>query len=247
MKQILLFVLSTFVLLPFAVMARQKSEAPPLKNLQVVELFTSQGCSSCPPADRVLAELAVQYGDSILPLSFHVDYWNKLGWKDPFSSLKNTQRQYNYRTRFERDNVYTPQAVVNGMEQMNGTRKDEILQAVSDTTLQNAPTLTLSQKDNELVIEIGENYPEGYNKARITLIEFIPQQTTAIKTGENKGKNLMNYHSVTSIRKLGRWNGFAQKMMIPMPDAKAVAVILQAAPQHRILAAAKFIPLLPNN
>src|SRR5271170_2270724 len=90
----------------------------------VVELFTSQGCSSCPPADAVLAELAPR--KDVLALGFHVDYWNSLGWKDPLSTQGATQRQHDYATQFGRREVYTPQVVVDGERQAVGSNRDAV-------------------------------------------------------------------------------------------------------------------------
>ena len=204
-------------------------------SLTVVELFTSQGCSSCPPADRVLAELATQHSAKVLPLSFHVDYWNYIGWKDPYSSKENTQRQYNYRQTFRRSNVYTPQAVVNGVAEMNGASRSKLLQSIADNATINGPKIKLTQLGQHLQIAVSE----GQGNGQITLIEYDPQHTTEILRGENRGETLTNYNIVTSFRNIGEWNGKAIELKLPSSSSKGVAVILQTKPQGRIIAAAK--------
>src|SRR5437868_14761375 len=106
----------------------------------VVELFTSQGCSSCPPADALLGELARR--DDVLPLAFHVDYWDRLGWKDPFSSAAATARQRTYARQLDAANVYTPQMVVDGRIDVVGSYRDQVLRAI-DRARQDAATVPI--------------------------------------------------------------------------------------------------------
>ena len=111
----------------------------------VVELFTSQGCSSCPPADELLAEVQEQYGDDVITLSYHVDYWDYIGWKDPFASQAITQKQYAYATAFRSRQVYTPQAVINGNSHFTGSDQRKMNLALQSNTLKNSNPIALGK------------------------------------------------------------------------------------------------------
>ena len=204
----------------------------------VVELYTSQGCSSCPPADRVIAELATQYGDRVLPLSFHVDYWDYIGWKDPFSSGANTERQRRYSHTFKRRNVYTPQAVIQGAEEMVGSSRGKLLQSIIRQAehLRTAPSIELALKNNQIQIVVGQ----GSGSAEVMAVEYKPQHTTKILRGENRGETLTNYNIVTNFGSIGQWKGDVQTFTLPKPvDGRGIAILLQTPSHGRILAAAK--------
>jgi len=199
------------------------SDASP--SLVVVELYTSQGCSSCPPADRVIAELATDYDDSVLPLSFHVDYWNYIGWNDPFSKKAFTQRQRAYSKSFGRNNVYTPQAVIGGSAEMIGSSRSKVFAEISRQQKQqaDAPQITLSKTTNDIVVNIAA----GEGNANILAIEFKPEHTTKILRGENRGRTLKNYNIVTNVRSIGTWDGTAQTISIKHPSSDGLAIVLQ--------------------
>lgn len=165
----------------------------------VIELFTSQGCSSCPPADRLLAEIEEEYKDEqVYILSYHVDYWDYIGWKDPFGSKANTQKQYQYAQRFKSRNVYTPQAILNGREHFTGSNRSQLYSRLKhyqtkakqvDVQLTTINTTTLS-------ITVDYGLASIANAQEITIAAIIKERTTTVKRGENRNKTLKNTHIV---------------------------------------------------
>lgn len=179
----------------------------------VVELFTSQGCSSCPPADAALGKL-VEQGD-VVALSYHVDYWNYLGWKDTLSSAENTERQYDYARTLGRKSVYTPQAVLNGRDHMNGADLSGINRTL-DTLNENGKGLTVPvtavKEGDRLNIRIGE----GRGKADIIIVYFDKRNTVDVKRGENHGRKITYWHSVRDTQTVGMWDGKSLELVLPM-------------------------------
>lgn len=178
----------------------------------VVELFTSQGCSSCPPADKALSKL-IEEG-KVIALSYHVDYWNYLGWKDTLSTEASTERQYRYADSLKRRGVYTPQAIVNGREHFVGSSLDKIKARVSSFDASEkglAVPLSISVNDDEMNISIGA----GKGKANIVAVYFDNENVVDIKRGENTGKKITYHHSVTDIQTIGMWDGTAQEIKLP--------------------------------
>jgi len=195
----------------------------------VVELFTSQGCSSCPPADAELARLAEQ--DGVLALSYHVDYWNYLGWTDTLSSKASTDRQYGYAKTFRRGNVYTPQAVVNGQDHVNGA-DGAAIRTMLDTFSSNGGGLTVEvsarMNADELRISVGA----GEGKADIVAVYFDDSSTVKIGRGENSGRTITYRHSVRDIETVGMWNGHEVNLKLPVSVISAhpgrrCAILLQ--------------------
>ncbi len=178
----------------------------------VVELFTSQGCSSCPPADAVLGELARQ-GD-VVALAYHVDYWNYLGWKDTFSSEQSTKRQYDYARTLGRKSVYTPQAVINGRDHLNGADRRGI-NAKMDSFDRAGRGLVVPvnavQDGDKIKIDIGS----GEGKANILLVYFDRENTVDVKRGENRGRKLTYWHSVKDMQTVAMWDGEAMELVLP--------------------------------
>ena len=155
----------------------------------VVELFTSQGCSSCPPADEILRGLTQK--DNVFPLSFHVTYWNRLGWKDSFSQAIFDERQYAYGARFALNGVYTPQAVINGKVEMVGSRDKQIRETLAKNLSVVSPfsiTLTKGVKDKTLIINYKINKPAQLYDLNVALVES--NIATYVQRGENKGQTL---------------------------------------------------------
>ncbi|MEA2768894.1 MAG: hypothetical protein QOD93_1856, partial [Acetobacteraceae bacterium] len=151
----------------------------------VVELFTSQGCSSCPPADAFLTDLARQRGD-VLPLAFHVTYWDSLGWKDPYSLDAATARQRQYARHLGDDGVYTPQMVVDGTTGFVGSSRLQGLSAISGAAPKPVP-VSLNRDGQNLLINVGA----GSGQAAVLLIGFDPAHETQIGRGENSGRKLL--------------------------------------------------------
>jgi hypothetical protein len=200
----------------------------------VVELFTSQGCSSCPPANAYLNELAHERAD-VLPLAFHVTYWDRLGWKDPFSLEAATERQDVYGHRFG-DGSYTPEIVVDGASSHVGSSRREVGSAIEQAKRQSqtAASVSITQDGSQLLIEVGA----GKGNARLLLIGFDHEHQTAIRRGENSGRTLEEANVVRSIRKIGDWQGAALRVNETFPEGQEVAVVLEA-PDGRIVGAAR--------
>lgn len=200
----------------------------------VVELFTSQGCSSCPPANAYLNELSRSRRD-VLALAFHVTYWDRLGWKDPFSLAAATDRQGVYGGRFG-DGSYTPEIVVDGAASMVGSDRGEVGSAIENAKRQgrNAAAVHVTKNGEQVSIEVGA----GSGSGRILLIGFDHEHTTAIGRGENGGRTLTEANVVRSIRSIGQWSGAALRLNEHFPEGQDVAILLEA-PDGRIIGAAR--------
>lgn len=170
----------------------------------VVELFTSQGCNTCPPADAYLGELAKR--PEVLALSLHVDYWDYIGWNDPFAQAQFTKRQRGYAMSLAQRYVYTPQMVVDGRLQGVGSERGAIDRLIVRAQRENAsppaPRPRLQLADG--VVSIGAGQPVA---ATVWLVVFDADHRTAVKRGENAGRNLANFNVVREWRALGRYRG----------------------------------------
>ena len=229
------------------------SDAAMARDLKgVVELFTSQGCSSCPPADKELARL--DRSADVLTLSYHVDYWNYLGWPDTLSSRAATERQYGYARSLKRKNVYTPQAVINGLDHVNGAEGDAIdsmLTSFSSSAGGLSVDVSTDMDANGLNISIGE----GVGKADILAIYFDDISTVEIERGENAGKTITYHHSVREMETVGMWSGEAVTLKLPASvmsahPGRGCAILLQMVGKDgspgRILGAAMIDPDQPD-
>ena len=190
----------------------------------VVELFTSQGCSSCPPADEVIRELMQE--DGVIVLGWHVDYWDYLGWKDEFSRPENTERQMGYRDRWNLRSLYTPQAVIHGEAQIVGSNEQEIRMYVGQFQAEEPMLdLTLSTSGNTLNIQVSANV-SGLPAAEIFLVRVIPEATTSIKRGENAGKTISYVNVVEEMTWIADWNGRSNVEVRASLDSDSQYVIL---------------------
>jgi hypothetical protein len=191
----------------------------------LVELFTSEGCSSCPPADALLAELAGR--PEVLALSFHVDYWDRLGWKDPYSSPDATRRQHGYADLLHLNTVYTPQIVVDGRWQAVGSDRSEVEHALGAArrSREEVPiALTVEQGRAKITLGAGGDGVPG----ELLLIGFDRRHVTPVSRGENSGRTLSHVDVVRSIDALGPADG-RRKFEVPLrPPCDRVAAILQA-------------------
>ena len=169
----------------------------------LIELFTSEGCSSCPAADEALEEIQKKYNDkNVLVLSYHVDYWNKLGWKDIFSDASFTQRQEYYSNIFRLNNIYTPQVVVNGKKEFIGSNKSKLISTIEEQlTEKSAVSIKLNVVQNtEGKIDVHYS-AEGVDakKEQAILVLIQKMATNEIKKGENKGRTLHHINIVRNI------------------------------------------------
>jgi len=207
----------------------------------VVELFTSQGCSSCPPADRILADLAER--PDLVALSLHVDYWDYIGWKDPFGSPLNTERQRRYAGVLGLHYVFTPQMVIDGVTSVVGSNRAAVDDAIEAAKNHPKPVqIAFTDKDGGRVVVSGSAAPPG--GASVWLAVYDERQETAVKRGENAGRELSNANVVRRLERIGTWTG--QRVEIPMDFAGAAArgryacaVIVQAGEHGPVLGAAK--------
>jgi len=198
----------------------------------VVELYTSQGCSSCPPADALLGELAG--ASNVIALAFHVDYWDSIGWRDRFSMPEATQRQRGYVERLNLSTAFTPQAVIDGRESFVGSDRRRIMAALAAAP--EAIPVTLDIARGELNVLIAEASDRG--AFDVNLVAYLPQASTAIGRGENSGRTLAEFNIVRQFRRLGTWTGHQSAFQVPLasfpPDATRVAVLIQRQGQGSI-------------
>lgn len=169
----------------------------------VVELFTSQGCSSCPPADALLTELAKDSSlrGRVIPLAFHVDYWDRLGWRDPFSSADWSRRQYAYTGALRVSSAYTPQMVVNGAQQFVGSNRaalEQALVAASNRKPSGSVSITASRHGAEARIQIAAK-----GAGDVVVVVFDSSAPTAVARGENGGRTISNDHVARRLIRAG--------------------------------------------
>ena len=197
----------------------------------VVELFTSQGCSSCPPADDILNELA-QTRKDVFPLSLHVEYWNRLGWVDPFSSPEMTERQRVYASRATDPTLFTPEMVIDGARSVVGSDPDQIDAAIdaAEDEVVSLATVALKVSPADIVVTVGA----GTGRAGVVLVGYDRSHTTPVGRGENGGRTLTEMNVVRSIQPIGDWTGAELTLRQKRPAGQLFAVLL-AAPNGRIV------------
>ncbi len=197
----------------------------------VVELFTSEGCSSCPPADRFLTELSGRA--DVLPLAFHVTYWNSLGWRDPFSFEGATARQANYAARLG-GGSYTPEMVVDGRRGLVGSERGEAAAAIAASRGEAGVQVRLGRAGDEVSVSVSA----GAGRGRILLIGFDPRHETQVGRGENAGHTLTESNIVRSMKVIGSFDGAAVSVNAPRGAGADAAVLVQGA-DGRILGAGR--------
>ncbi|MFD0981367.1 DUF1223 domain-containing protein [Tropicimonas aquimaris] len=207
------------------------------ENRVVIELFTSQGCSSCPPADELLERLAER--DDVLPLALHVDYWDYIGWADSFARPEHTRRQKAYAKIAGSRSIYTPQMIIGGVEQIVGTRPMEVADAVM-RHVQQEPAIDLDvERDGDTVRIMSDTPVTAKGPLLVQLVRYMPHQVVEIGRGENAGRTLTYTNIVTEWSILAEWTGSEPlDLSAEVPGPDAVAVIVQKAGNGRILAAA---------
>lgn len=175
------------------------------QNNVVIELFTSQGCSSCPPADQLVLELT-NSDPGIIALGWHVDYWDYLGWKDEYSSPAHTARQAGYRDHWHLRSLYTPQIVVHGRAEMVGSNSHKVYAAInevrSNMDMLKIELITVDGMINAHIEPAENNLPE----AEILLIQVIPRAAADILRGENAGRVIEYVNIVTNVQRLAEWD-----------------------------------------
>jgi hypothetical protein len=217
-----------------AVVFAVAANAGPAKRPVVVELFTSQGCSSCPPADALLGRLVKR--TDVIAMSLPVTYWDMLGWKDTLASEANTRRQKAYAAQMGHGAVYTPQIIVDGVTDVVGSREAQV-QAAIDASARNADSddvpVTVRETKQELQIAVGaagDRGPRG--PATVWLFHLRGQATVPIGGGENDGKTMTYRNIVGDLKAVGQWKGEALSIELPRSEMEglphdAVAVVVQ--------------------
>jgi hypothetical protein len=201
------------------------------KPVGVLELFTSQGCSSCPPADELFGELAAK-GD-VIALAYHVDYWDYLGWRDTLGDPENTARQNEYGKSFGVRSVYTPQAVINGRTHVNGSNRSAVVGSLQDMQKSGEGLIvdvSVTQSGDSVMID-ADGATSDLTSAHVVLVYFDPPKPVAIDRGENHGKTLTYWNAVSDIQTAGMWHGKPKRFEFPLSEiAKkgGCAVLLQS-------------------
>jgi hypothetical protein len=202
----------------------------------VVELYTSQGCSSCPPADAYLHELAKR--DDVIALALHVDYWDYIGWKDVFASPQFTARQHAYAAAAAATTVYTPQMVINGQAHVIGSRPTQVMAAI-EAQRGKGTAIDLSVNRDGGHVEISANANGGGDYV-VQLVRYTPEQTVDVRRGENAGHQYSYAHIVNSWDVIGRWDGTAALYIrAAAAGDDPVVVIVQQASNGPIVGAAE--------
>lgn len=216
----------------FVAMSAQAQQRP-----AVVELFTSEGCSSCPPAEAYLGELAQR--PDVLALAFHVDYWDGLGWPDRFVIPEATPRQRGYARNLRLSSIYTPQVVIDGTGDFVGSDRARIVRALQGS--RDGVPVQIAVHEGSLAIELGAETLGRVGD--VTLIAFERSAVSSIGRGENSGRTLNEYNIVRAVRLLGQYHGRGQTLhaeLSSLPkDATDVAIIIQAPGQSAVLGAAQ--------
>ena len=243
MRTILRLALVCGLALPLWSASQAESVAAERTPPVVVELFTSQGCSSCPPADSYLLELAGR--EDVLALGFHVDYWDYIGWKDPYSSAEITQRQREYASIMGGRYVYTPQMVIHGSSEGVGSEKRSIEGKIA--AARKLPRVDLGLAYDAAAGQVTLSVPASPTKEShaLWLVVYDEAQTTKILKGENAGRTIKYAHVVRGLKRLDDWQGEAREITLALADLRtdaaapyACAVLLQSQETGRILGVA---------
>ena len=219
--------------------ARAEQDNPPT----VVELFTSQGCSSCPPADRLLGELAAR--EDVVAIAYHIDYWDYLGWRDPFATKWGTGRQRDYASSIKEGYVYTPQMVIDGHVDVVGSRAAHVKRAISasrDRSARRLPVqLDWNARDGSLTVSLPARAIAG--AADVWAVRYHVARETKVLHGENRGRTLRDSNIATQMTRLGKWSGeaasFTMKVPAPRETGDGIAILVQRRGPGEILGAGK--------
>ena len=204
----------------------------------VVELFTSQGCNSCPPADAVLGELAKV--DNVIALSMHVDYWDYIGWADPFALPITATRQKGYREHFGRRYIYTPQMVIDGKKEVVGSREGSVLEMVAHAAAEPKPLdVTFDADTGKVVVPAGTAPVQG---ATVWLAVYDDKHETDIQRGENRGRTIQYSNVVRALKPIATWTGEPLELPLDLAAAAAegrdgCAIIVQQGETGHVLGA----------
>ena len=207
------------------------------ERVVVIELYTSQGCSSCPPADALMHELADR--DDLIPLALHVDYWDYIGWKDIFANPAHADRQRAYAHAAGQRTIYTPQMIVGGRDHVVGHKPMRLGELIQEHQAESeVAEITMTRAGGMVSVTITAMQPVG--NAVVQLVRYMPQSTVEIKRGENKGRTISYANIVTEWNTLDPWDGQSDYSTQAKADGdQPVVVVVQAPNNGPILAAAR--------
>jgi hypothetical protein len=237
-KKLLLFVFIAATL----VLAMRFTKPGPADSFAIIELFTSEGCSSCPPADAAMAAVIKQYPANVFVLGYHVDYWDRLGWKDAFSNAAWTDRQSSYAAALHLNSIYTPQAIVNGRTEFIGSNEAMLYASIRrelDHPAANTITITATSKDAATIAVSYNTNQTGKATLNMALVQL--HATTVVKRGENQGKYLTHVNIVRDFKKTRDASGTINLQLpagLSPADCQVIA-FLQDKPGTAITAAAR--------
>ena len=202
----------------------------------VVELFTSQGCPSCPPADEILRDLV--HMDGVIALALHVDYWDYIGWQDVFGQPTFTLRQQEYARAAGERTIYTPQFIVGGIDPVIGADGMEVMEHIAAHGAAPSDIVLRVTRDGDIVSIRATESPSQTEPLVVQLVRYMPEETVAIESGENAGQTLTYVNIVTSWDVVGHWAaGTPLSLDVPVTGTAPAVVIVQAPGPGRILAA----------
>jgi len=230
------FFLSLFAVTALCATDQGQAETSAPEKPVVVELFTSQGCSSCPPADALLGELASL--PNVVALAFHVDYWDDIGWRDRYEIPAAASRQVRYVDTLSLSSAFTPQVVIDGKSSYVGSDRHRILAALAQR--QEDVPIGVEVSSSEVIVSLPER--AAHNGYDLNAVAYLSEATTAVGRGENTGRTLTEYHIVRQFRRVATWDGKASVLRLPLAsfpaDATQVAVLLQRGNQGNIVGSA---------
>lgn len=231
--RILLFLL--LLALPFASPGAARAQGAPV----VVEFYTAQGCSACPPADDFFADLAEEPG--VIALALHVTYWNWQGWVDAFGKPEHDDRQRGYAKAAKQRSLYTPQMIVQGADRLIGSDSDAVKAAIAaHAALPSAVELELKREGAVLTIRLAPTGLAAAGPSDVFLVSFLTSQTVSIAHGENAGHTIDYRNVVTDWRPVARWDGRTEwEFAVEAPQVENVAVIVQRERMGPVLTAAR--------
>ena len=202
------------------------------KGFAVVELFTSEGCSSCPAADETVAKLLSKNIDKVYILAYHVDYWNRLGWKDPFSKAEYSQRQNQYAAKFDLNSVYTPQVIVNGSTEFVGSDENKLTNTV-ENNLDKQPAQNISISTTRSNNNVTVTYDIDASETVLLNLALVqPEATISVKRGENGGRTLHHVNIVRALKTIDATGKGSVTMEVPN-ELSSVALQLIAYTQSK--------------
>lgn len=203
----------------------------------VVELYTSQGCSSCPPADEILHDLAGQ--SDVIALALHVDYWDYIGWADIFADPAHTRRQQSYARVAGASSIYTPQMVIGGADHVIGTKPMDVANLIrTHSASQTGTRISLQRSGNQLQIS-GQTARALRNGTVVQVIRYSPEETVDVRRGENAGRSLTYSNIVTHWSAVGEWSGSGDlNMNVTISGNSPVVVIVQEPGPGAVMASA---------